>query len=101
MGEDGTWFAGGLSTVGLTARLDDLKDLLQPKCFYDSTIYTQIISLFIPLGEKFCCLNIFPHSLHLSAALCHWLTRLILFDLIQFTREFLSLVFLTKSAFSP
>lgn len=48
MGQDGTSFAGGLGSVGLTVRLDDLKDLLQPKWFYDSMIYTQIISPFIP-----------------------------------------------------
>lgn len=30
----GTWFSSRGGSVGLMVRLNDLKDLLQPKCFY-------------------------------------------------------------------
>ena len=30
----GTWFSGGLGSVGLTVGLDDVKGLFQPKQFY-------------------------------------------------------------------
>jgi len=32
----GTWFSGGLGSVRFTVGLNDLKDLFQPKWFYDS-----------------------------------------------------------------
>ena len=32
----GTWFSGGLGSVSLTAALNDLKGLFQPKLFCDS-----------------------------------------------------------------
>lgn len=54
-------------------------------------IYTLINSLFTPLKEKFCCLSVFPHPVHLSPPICHWFIRFTLFDLIQLIREFLSL----------
>lgn len=34
----GTWFSGGLGSVGLTVGLDDFEGLFQPKRFCDSMI---------------------------------------------------------------
>lgn len=101
MGQDGTLCTGAQGSVGLTVRLNDLKDFLQPKRFFNSMTYAQIISQFTSLEGKFSCLNIFPHIVHLGLCLCHWLTRFILLDLIQCTREFLYLVLFMKSTFSP